>query len=321
MIKIMFVCHGNICRSPMAEFIMKKIVSDAGYSDDFYIVSCATSIEELGNPVYPPAKTELAKHGVGCAGKTAVQLQKADYDKYDYLIGMDAANIRNMNRIFGGDKDGKICKLLAFADRDDDVFDPWYSRDFSKAYSDIEEGCKGLFAMLVDKFELKSDVRTFRVASPICIVLYGHPSKEDNINPNLKAITDIFGIYIDNVYTEKLENFFLEQKSGEGDIWVIGDHKSNCLVFDLYREPCDQMDVISFGVICKNEHRDRIYALMKAMKEETQRKLCFSFYDMTERKVWLSAVIAGEDKCSMGNITQKIRYVGSFDDFCKQNNI
>ena len=93
----------------------------------------------------------LAGHGIGCAGKTAVQLKKSDYDKYDYFIGMDTANIRNMNRIFGGDKDGKICKLLTFADRGDDVSDPWYSRDFGKAYADIEEGCKGLFAKLMDQ--------------------------------------------------------------------------------------------------------------------------------------------------------------------------
>ena len=151
MIKVMFVCHGNICRSPMAEFIMKKLVSDAGYRDEFYIVSSATSTEELGNSVYPPAKSELAKHGIGCTGKTAVQLRKTDYDKYDYFIGMDTANIRNMNRIFGSDKDGKVYKLLTFAGRGDDVSDPWYSRDFGKAYTDIEEGCKGLFATLMEE--------------------------------------------------------------------------------------------------------------------------------------------------------------------------
>ena len=132
----------------MAEFIMKKIVSDHDLSDEFYIASSATSTEELGNSVYPPAKSELAKHGIGCAGKTAVQLRKSDYDKYDYFIGMDTANIRNMNRIFGSDKDEKIYKLLTFAGRSEDVSDPWYSRDFDTAYSDIEEGCKGLFSHL-----------------------------------------------------------------------------------------------------------------------------------------------------------------------------
>ena len=127
---------------------MKKIVSDHGLSDEFYIASSATSTEELGNSVYPPAKSELAKHGIGCAGKTAVQLRKSDYDKYDYFIGMDTANIRNMNRIFGSDKDEKIYKLLTFAGRSEEVSDPWYSRDFDTAYSDIEEGCKGLFRHL-----------------------------------------------------------------------------------------------------------------------------------------------------------------------------
>ena len=151
MIKVMFVCHGNICRSPMAEFVMKKLVSDAGYADEFYIASSATSTEELGNPVYPPARSELAKHGIGCAGKTAVQLRKSDYEKYDYFIGMDTANIRNMNRIFGSDKDGRIYKLLTFAGRGDDVSDPWYSRDFGTAYADIEEGCKGLLNFLMEQ--------------------------------------------------------------------------------------------------------------------------------------------------------------------------
>lgn len=149
MIKVMFVCHGNICRSPMAEFIMKKLVADAGLSGDFLIASSATSTEELGNPVYPPARAELAKHGIGCAGKTAVQLKKSDYGKYNYFIGMDTANIRNMNRIFGSDPDGKIYKLLTFAGRSDDVSDPWYSRDFGKEYADIEEGCRGLLRSLI----------------------------------------------------------------------------------------------------------------------------------------------------------------------------
>ena len=149
MIKVMFVCHGNICRSPMAEFIMKKLAAENGLSHELHISSAATSTEELGNPVYPPARAELAKHGIGCAGKTAVQLKKSDYGKYDYFIGMDTANIRNMNRIFGSDPDGKIYKLLTFAGRSDDVSDPWYSRDFGKAYADIEEGCRGLLRSLI----------------------------------------------------------------------------------------------------------------------------------------------------------------------------
>ena len=152
MIRVMFVCHGNICRSPMAEFIMKKLAADAGLSNEIYIASSATSTEELGNSVYPPARSELSKHGIGCSGKTAVQLRKSDYDKYDLFIGMDTANIRNMSRIFGSDKEEKVYKLLTFAGRRDDVSDPWYSRDFGKAYSDIEEGCTALLSYLKENY-------------------------------------------------------------------------------------------------------------------------------------------------------------------------
>lgn len=148
MIKIMFVCHGNICRSPMAEFIFRDMVQKQGRADAFLIASSATSTEEIyngiGNPVYPPAKAELAKHGLSCEGKRAVQLQKSDYDKYDYFVGMDSANLRNMNRIFGGDPEHKISSLMSYTDRGGDVADPWYSRKFDIAYRDIYDGCKGL---------------------------------------------------------------------------------------------------------------------------------------------------------------------------------
>ncbi|MBE6853967.1 MAG: low molecular weight phosphotyrosine protein phosphatase [Ruminococcus sp.] len=155
MILYQFVCHGNICRSPMAEFILKKKLSDMGQSENFYVRSSATSTEEIyngyGNPVYPPAKAELAKHGISCEGKFAVQLKKSDYENYDYFIGMDTANIRNMNRILGGDKEGKIYKLMSFAGRGDDVADPWYSGDFQTTYRDISEGCSGLIKYLLEK--------------------------------------------------------------------------------------------------------------------------------------------------------------------------
>lgn len=150
--RIMFVCHGNICRSPMAEFIMKKLVSEAGLQDNFFISSCATSTEEIwngrGNPVYPPAKAELKKYGISCEGKYAVQLKTGDYEHYDLFIGMDSANIRNMRKILDNDRDGKIYKLLTFAGRSDDVADPWYSGDFEKTYNDIYEGCKALLEHL-----------------------------------------------------------------------------------------------------------------------------------------------------------------------------
>ena len=152
MIKILFVCHGNICRSPIAEFVMKDLVAKAGLTSAFHIASAATSSEEIwngvGNPVYPPAKSKLAEHGISCAGKRAIQLNRADYDKYDYLIGMDSANIRNMHRILGGDPEGKITKLLSFAGSDRDIADPWYTGNFDETYRDVLEGCQALLNTL-----------------------------------------------------------------------------------------------------------------------------------------------------------------------------
>ncbi len=147
--KIMFVCHGNICRSPMAEFIFKDIAKKQGAAERFSVASSATSTEEIwngiGNPVYPPAKAELERHGLSCGGKRAVQLQKSDYDKYDLFIGMDSANIRNMLRIFGGDPAGKVHKLMDYTACGGDVADPWYSERFDVAYRDIFDGCTALF--------------------------------------------------------------------------------------------------------------------------------------------------------------------------------
>ena len=152
MIKILFVCHGNICRSPMAEFIFKDIVSKKGMADKFFISSAATSSEEIwngiGNPVYPPAKEELQKHGIFCDGKRAIKLEKTDYEKYDFIIGMDSYNIKNMIKIFGDDSKNKIYKLLQFANNNRDVDDPWYTRDFEKCYNDILFGCNSLYNFL-----------------------------------------------------------------------------------------------------------------------------------------------------------------------------
>lgn len=151
-IKILFICHGNICRSPMAEFVMKNLTAARGLSDQFYIASAATSSEEIwngiGNPVYPPARAKLAEHGIACGGKRAVQLRREDYAQYDYLIGMDSANIRNMHRMLGGDPEGKIFKLLSFAGSDRDISDPWYTGDFDATYRDVVEGCEALLARL-----------------------------------------------------------------------------------------------------------------------------------------------------------------------------
>ena len=149
MTKILFVCHGNICRSPMAEFVMKDLVKQAGLEGQFQIASAATSTEEIGNSVYPPARRKLAEHGISCAGKTARQLTKADYAQYDLLIGMDRANIRNMNRICGGDPDGKIKLLLSYTDRPGDVADPWHTDDFDATWQDVMEGCQGLLKSIL----------------------------------------------------------------------------------------------------------------------------------------------------------------------------
>ena len=146
--RILFICHGNICRSPMAEYIMKELVKREGVAGDWEIESAAVSSEEIGNPVYPPAKRELAKHGISCEGKRAVQLQKADYDKYDYLIGMEERNRRNMLRILGGDLEGKVSLLLDYAERHGDIADPWYTGDFTTTYSDIVRGCEGFLTVL-----------------------------------------------------------------------------------------------------------------------------------------------------------------------------
>ena len=146
MIKILFVCHGNICRSPMAEFVMKDLVRKAGLESQFHIASAATSAEEIGNPVYPPARRKLAEHGINCSGKTARQLTRADYDRYDLLIGMDNANLRNMRRICGGK--GRIRLLLEFTGRSGEVADPWYTGDFEATWQDVLEGCSGLLRHL-----------------------------------------------------------------------------------------------------------------------------------------------------------------------------
>lgn len=146
--KIMFVCHGNICRSPSAELIFKKLVKEARLEQRYFCASSATSDEEIdiygvGNPVYPPMAQVLLRHEIDPEGKRAIRLEREDYEKYDLFIGMDSANIRNMHRILGGDPDGKIRKL-----NEADVFDPWYSRDFERAYREIYDGCVRLLDTL-----------------------------------------------------------------------------------------------------------------------------------------------------------------------------
>ena len=146
----MFVCHGNICRSPMAEFILKDMAQKQGIAHKMQIASCATSREEIGNPVYPPARAELARHGLKSDGKRAVQLTKADYETYDLLVAMDNNNIRNIHWMLGGDPLGKVKKLMDYTSRGGDVADPWYNGHFDRTYNDVYEGCLALMTHLKD---------------------------------------------------------------------------------------------------------------------------------------------------------------------------
>ena len=146
---ILFICHGNICRSPMAEFVMKDLVKKAGLASQFHIESRATSREEIGNPVYPPARRKLAEHGISCDGHAARQLTNQDYDEYDLLIGMDQANLRDMYRICGGDFAGKLHLLMDYTDRPGDVADPWYTGDFEAIWQDVLAGCQGLLNSII----------------------------------------------------------------------------------------------------------------------------------------------------------------------------
>ena len=154
MLRILFVCHGNICRSAAAKYIMQRLVDEAHLSARFLIDSAATSTEELGNPVYPPMKRVLESHSIPCGGHRARQIRRSDYEHYDLLIGTDYANIRNMEQMFGGDPDGKLHLLLDYAGRPGEaISDPWYTRDFELAFREVEAGCRGLLDTL------KEDVR------------------------------------------------------------------------------------------------------------------------------------------------------------------
>ena len=151
MTNILFICHGNICRSPMAEFVMKDLVEKAGLASQFRIASAATSREEIGNPVYPPARRKLAEHGIGCEGHAARQITARAYQDFDLLIAMDSANLRNMRRFYGGDPAGKIHMLLDYAGRPgEEVADPWYTGDFQATWEDVSAGCAGLLEQLTE---------------------------------------------------------------------------------------------------------------------------------------------------------------------------
>ena len=149
MTSILFVCLGNICRSPMAELVFRDLVQKQGLGEQFHIASAATSTEELGNPVHPGTRRRLEREGISTWGKTAVQLTRRDYSKYDWLIGMEQRNLTGMLRILGGDPQGKVRRLLDFTDSPRDIADPWYTGNFDRTYDDVLEGCQGLLEYLL----------------------------------------------------------------------------------------------------------------------------------------------------------------------------
>ena len=148
MVRILFICHGSICRSPMARFVMRDMVDGMGIGDEFVIESAATSREELGNPVYPPARAKLAEHGIDCSGYAARQMRPRDYDEFDYIIGMDSENMYYMKRMWPEDPEGKLSLLMDYTDHPREVSDPWYTRDFEATWQDVNEGCRGLLQQI-----------------------------------------------------------------------------------------------------------------------------------------------------------------------------
>ena len=225
MTKILFICHGNICRSPMAEFVMKDIVRTAGMEDEFYIESAATSSEELGNPVYPPAARKLAEHGIGCEGKTARRMRPEDYRDFDMLIGMDEENMRNMRRLFGGDPDKKLHLLLDFAGRPGEaVADPWYTRDFEATWRDEEAGCLGLFTLLAEPVEL--DFSRCAEKSELFAELRRKMDWQKWYGSNLDALWDVL-----TGLPHKGKRFTITLPDAESDLAAYADS-----ICDIFRE-------------------------------------------------------------------------------------
>ena len=153
MTKILFVCHGNICRSPMAEFLMKEMVRQTGLEQQVYIESAAATTEEIGNDLYPPAKRKLTEKGIPFQKRGARLMTKRDYERFDYIIGMDRENLWDMRSICGGDRDHKISLLMEWAGSDRDVADPWYTRDFEATFQDLTEGCSALLHAVKKEME------------------------------------------------------------------------------------------------------------------------------------------------------------------------
>lgn len=155
MIKVLFVCHGNICRSPMAEFVFKDMVKKRGLDDKFYIASAATSTEEIGSVVHHGTRKILNNLGISTEGKRAVQMTKGDYKEYDYIVAMDQRNIINMNRIIGSDSLNKVKRLLDYTQRPRDISDPWYTGDFEQTYEDVYNGCEALLEIICEEHHIK----------------------------------------------------------------------------------------------------------------------------------------------------------------------
>lgn len=155
MIKVLFICHGNICRSPMAEFVMRDMIRKQNLQDNIKVASAATSREEIGNPVHYGTKSKMEQMGIPMAPHRAIQITKRDYKEYDYIIGMEQWNIRNIGRICGKDTDHKVYKLLDFSKEPRDISDPWYTGDFDLTYKDVKEGCEGLLEFLIKEHHLR----------------------------------------------------------------------------------------------------------------------------------------------------------------------
>lgn len=154
MLDILFICHGNICRSPMAEFVMKDLTERQGLAGKFQIASAATSREELGNDIHPGTRRVLEREGIPFSSRQARQITKSDYEAYDYIIAMDRANLRNLERLLGGDPEGKFFLFLEFAGEHQDIADPWYTGNFDETYRDIQQGCTALLEFLLQQHKL-----------------------------------------------------------------------------------------------------------------------------------------------------------------------
>lgn len=235
MIKILFVCHGNICRSPMAEFFMKELVEKRDLSGHLYAESAAVSTEEIpggvGNPVYPPARRELQKHGISCDGKRARLMTREDYQKFDILVGMDRSNISRMESIAGGDPENKIHRLLDISGECRDVADPWYTEDFSKTWEDISAGCTALADLLTFEGELVlayGSPRRLELLEQVGISCIVDPSDGEEWSRETSPAA-----YVEELSREKV----LDVAERHGDSWLLGSDTVVALDGEIMGKP------------------------------------------------------------------------------------